>query len=184
MKAMSDTTIIGKDSQLSGKISGRGDVEIHGHLEGDIEVEGEISIESEGSTLGDLTGRCVTVRGAVKGDLVASERIELGDGARVVGDLRAPRIIIATTALVRGHVATGESNARAPRATNGTARHAAPAKEVEAPRARTEQREHRPAPPPPAPRERESARNVARRPPPPAVVPVLKKGAKAVQKRR
>jgi len=37
----------------------------------------------------------IVVRGAVRGDLSATESIHLEDGARVVGDVRAPRIAIA-----------------------------------------------------------------------------------------
>jgi len=51
------------------------------------------------------------VRGAVKGDLVGEHAVVLEDGARVVGDIRAPRVTIAQGALVRGYVQTADDDA-------------------------------------------------------------------------
>jgi hypothetical protein len=131
----------------------------------------------------------------VKGDLVAEEAVVVESGARVVGDLRAPRIAIAAGALVRGHVQTAGAGAARPRA--AAARAAAPAP---APARAAAETKSRPvavvrSAPPPVVAERAKANNNhkpapasvlagARIGPPPPVVPVLKKGTKAVQKKQ
>ncbi|MCQ6458717.1 bactofilin family protein, partial [Vibrio parahaemolyticus] len=68
-----------------------------------------------------ISARRIVVRGAVKGDLVAEEAVILESGARVVGDLRAPRISIAQGGLVRGHVQTGAAGAARPRSASASA---------------------------------------------------------------
>src|SRR5580658_4981688 len=125
---MSDVTVIGRGANVVGRITGAVDLAIHGHVEGEISVDGEVTIESEGQIAANIAGRRVIVRGAVKGDVTGEEVVRLEEGARVVGDIRAPRVAITRGALVRGHVEThgdGTSAAR-PRAEAKTTRSAPP----------------------------------------------------------
>lgn len=201
---MADTTVIGRASFVRGRITGSGDLEIAGRVEGDVAVAGEVVVEASGLVAANVQGRRIVVRGAVKGDLVADELVSLEATARVVGDLRAPRIAIAQGGLVRGQVTTSGGGAARPRAAQATAARA-PVRESreavtrEAPTPRREERRPAPAPvaAPPAtkpaakveskangPAHRGTTIAGARPGPPPPVVPVLKKGTKAVQKKR
>lgn len=206
---MADPTVIGRATFIRGRINGSGDVEVAGRVEGEIACTGEALVDTSGLVAGPINARRIVVRGAIKGDLVAEEQIVLEAGARVVGDLRAPRIAIAQGGLVRGHVQTGAASAARPaaRTATATARTAAPApaRTVAPAPAREERPRVAPAPivkPAPAPAPAVVAKPQAKptngatnklplgtlagaRPgPPPPVVPVLKKGTKAVQKKR
>ena len=46
----------------------------------------------------------ITILGTVTGDIQASERAELKNNCRVVGDIRAPRVLIADGASFKGNV--------------------------------------------------------------------------------
>jgi hypothetical protein len=173
---------------------------IEGYVEGEIEVSGDVTVEASGLVGAPVSARSIVVRGAVRGDLSGQDVIRLEEGARVVGDLRAPRIAIARGGLVRGLVQTGDHAAQ-PRAAKAQAARAAtpppaqrrapqpvvatPAKPVPVPA--------RPAPvvhqaavaasapkPPPEP----AAQAPAPPGPPPPVVPALRKGAKAALKKK
>jgi cytoskeletal protein CcmA (bactofilin family) len=207
--ASADRTLIGAGTFVRGRVNGTGDLDIAGRVEGDVTVSGEVVVESTGLVGAGITARRIVVRGAVKGDLVAEEAVLLESGARVVGDLRAPRIAIAPGGLVRGHVQTGAAGAARPRAASADSRvsrassvasyappKAAPAKAAPAP-ARSEPKA---APAPaatPAAASANGSKTAARRGsaapenrvagrlgPPPPVVPALKRGTKAVQKKR
>ena len=91
---------------MRGRVTGSGDLEIQGRVDGDVSVTGELTIDSHGLVGSNVNGRRLVIRGAVKGDLQADESIALEGGARVVGDVRAPRVAIAPGALVRGYVQT------------------------------------------------------------------------------
>ncbi|HVH40824.1 MAG TPA: polymer-forming cytoskeletal protein, partial [Labilithrix sp.] len=185
------STVIGRTTFVRGRVSGDGDLEIAGRVEGDVAASGEVVIEASALVAANVSGSRIVVRGAVKGDLVAEEALVIEAGARVVGDLRAPRIAIAQGGLVRGHVQTGKAGAARPRAA------AAPARAVatETKSRPAVQPAARPAvkvvPAPSAPvvvaktnHKPVRAAAAPSRPagPPPPVVPVLKKGTKAVQK--
>ena len=195
---MSDVTVIGRGAHVRGRIVGDADLEIHGHVEGDVTVGGELLVEAHGLILANLSARRMVIRGAVKGDLTAEDAVLLEDGARVVGDIRAPRVAIAPGALVRGYVQTGEGKAVPARATQARAAQAAQPARTSAPNVaakpaarpveRHVERHAEPArvsvastprgamlagaSPAPAPR----------RSPPSPVVPALKKGAKGALK--
>jgi cytoskeletal protein CcmA (bactofilin family) len=191
----SNVTVIGKSTRVRGRVHGPGDVEVQGFVDGEIAVTGDVTIALHGMVGAGVKGRKLVVRGAVKGDLVADEAILLEDGARVVGDLRAPRVAIGVGALVRGYVETGEGGAAPARAarTQSAAR-PAPVAVTHAPaRVHAPERAHTPAHAPaaakaatPPGRGAASATNSGPRRPPPPVVPVLKgaKGQIAKKKER
>jgi Polymer-forming cytoskeletal len=146
-----------------------------------------------------VRGRRVVVRGAIKGDLVGEEAVLLEEGARVVGDVRAPRVAIAQGALVRGYVQTGEGDGSASRAVRAqTAVRPATATQ---PQPRTAAVAKAPAPAParqapnqppnravkPAAPSRVAASatdGAAIRRPPPPIVPALKKAKGQIAKKK
>jgi cytoskeletal protein CcmA (bactofilin family) len=191
---MSDVTVIGRGANIVGTVSGAVDLTVHGRIEGAVSVEGDVTIEAEGLVAAGVSGRRVVVRGAVKGDVTAEDAIRLEEGARVVGDLRAPRVAITRGALIRGHVATGGgAEARPARAQAGAERpgrqpHAAPARV--SPPARPVAAPPEPVAAPPrraAPPSLLAGGSTSPRPekgPPPPVVPALRKGTKGTMKKR
>ncbi len=185
---MADTTVIGRSTFVRGRVNGSGDVEVAGRIEGDLACTGEATVEATGLVAANISARRIVVNGAVKGDLTADESISIGASGRVVGDLKAPRIGIVEGGLVRGLVQTSGAGAARPRAASAsaTASRPRPREEEEKPRAKVA---------PPSPPSKTKANGPAKgthrgatiagsRPgPPPPVVPVLKKGTKAVQKK-
>lgn len=191
------TTVVGNGTFIRGRITGSGDLEVAGRIEGEIACSGDVVIETSGLVAANISARSVRVRGAVKGDLTAEDAIFLEAGARVVGDLKAPRIAIAQGGLVRGHVQTGGVSAARPR-TASVAASRTPAVTASISAAKPRVAVSTPAPavraePPKAsvarsttngersaPIARGASSSSARVGPPPPVVPVLKKGTKAV----
>ncbi len=194
-------SIIGKTTRIRGRVTGPVDLEVHGLVDGEIAVDGDVTIDAQGMVGASVHGRRLIVRGAVKGDLVGGEAVVLEDGARVVGDVRAPRVAIATGALVRGFVETGEGGAAAPK---GARTHAAGRPVAAQPRAAVAPPVAKPQPAPahvtPKPADKPAhvsshsahaggstnnahAPGAQRRPPPP-VVPSLKKAKGQIAKKK
>ncbi len=81
----------------------------------DVSVTGSVVIGPSGRVRGNVSGAELRISGQVQGDLRGSLAVLLEPGARVAGDISAPRVGIAAGALARGHVQTdGEPAARAP----------------------------------------------------------------------
>lgn len=184
---MADLAIIGGSTRIRGRVTGAVDLELQGFLEGEVTLDGDLTVGATGLVAANLQARRIVVRGAVKGDVKAEESVHLEDGARVVGDIHAPRVAIAPGALVRGYVQTGDGHEARPRARTTSAVHASgrngamPAKDkVPVTVAR------------PVPTAKDSApargrvpEKAAKAGPPAPVMPALKKGSKgALLKKR
>jgi cytoskeletal protein CcmA (bactofilin family) len=181
-------SIIGRTTRVRGRVTGAVDLLVLGFVDGEIAVSGDVTVDAHGLVGASVQGRRLVVRGAVKGDLLGEEAVVLEEGARVVGDVRAPRVAIAAGALVRGYVETGEGNGAPARASRSEAA-ARPVAHA------------RVAPPPPTKHAGKPVpavhvaggggsagnsghgRAAARRPPPP-VVPALKKAKGQIAKKK
>jgi cytoskeletal protein CcmA (bactofilin family) len=193
---VTDLSTIGRGTTIRGNVRGNGDLDVHGRVEGSIAVKGELSIGETALIRSDISGRSVIVRGAVAGNVTAEESLVLEAGARVVGDLSAPRIGIRPGALLRGNVSTDGAGAPAARAANASASRGESARSHVA--ASAPKPVARPAPSPlhpppraqpPAPKPVVLAARVHEemaRPngPPPPVVPTIGKNQKATLKRK
>jgi cytoskeletal protein CcmA (bactofilin family) len=188
------TTLIGSGTFVRGRVTGTGDLEIAGRIEGEVTCSGDVLVDTSGLVGASISARRIVVRGAVKGDLTAEDAVILEAGARVVGDLKAPRIAIAPGGLVRGHVQTGGAGAARPRSAAATASRASGASgasnaSAKSAPARSDAKKSAPAAAARSAPAGNGARAVhagaaakagaSRVGPPPPVVPVLKKGTKA-----
>lgn len=118
--------MIGQTTFVRGNVRGQGSLTVAGRVEGNIEVDGDLVLEESSLVRCDaVTAQSVIARGAIAANITASESIVLEAGARVAGDLQAPKIRIEEGALFRGRI---EMNGEArPQPTVRTARAAAPA---------------------------------------------------------
>jgi cytoskeletal protein CcmA (bactofilin family) len=180
-------TVIGRTTRVRGRLSGDGDLQIEGLVVGEVVTTGNVTIEAHGMVGANVHGRRLVVRGAVQGDLLGEEAVILEDGARVVGDVRAPRIAIAHGALMRGEVQTADHGvARQP----AVRAHASGVPAASASRVAPSVARPLAAPAPAvkvaqAPKSAAAAplSAAARRPPPP-IVPVLKKTKGQILKKK
>lgn len=104
---MDRNNAVGSSVVIKGELSAREDVVIAGRVEGTIHVEGHlVVIEPGGHVVADVAAKGIVIAGAVRGSIVAQDRIELRSSARVEGELSAPRVAIAEGANLCGRVET------------------------------------------------------------------------------
>lgn len=98
------TTVIAPGTHIVGRLTGQEDIRVHGTIEGRIHLGATLYVEPEGIIAADVHADDVVVAGTVVGNLTAAGSIVLAASARVVGDLRAPRLVVAPGAAFRGQV--------------------------------------------------------------------------------
>ena len=84
------TTLIAAGTQLTGDISFTGNLEIEGEVIGNVSAAGDqsrVRVLESGSVSGNIEVATIIVNGHVKGDLYASELVELAAKAVVEGNL-------------------------------------------------------------------------------------------------
>ena len=96
---------IGKTVVIRGEVKGSEDLIIDGSIEGAVALtESRLTVGPTANVAADLSGRDILIQGTVKGNVVASGRVELRAGCVVEGDIRALRLAIEDNAVFRGKV--------------------------------------------------------------------------------
>ncbi len=147
-------TVIGPHLHVNGRIEGEEDLRIEGRVEGSVSLTETLYVAEGGVVAAKVAARDVVVSGVVVGNVSATNSVTLNAGAKLVGDIATPRLIISDGAAFRGNVAMdGEAPAPAVRTQAARVRPRASvlsrpaAKPVVAPPARPARK----APPAPAP---------------------------------
>src|SRR3569833_3559887 len=95
-------TIIGESILVSGRLDGDEDLTVRGRVEGNINLTKTLTIESSGIVKADVSVRNCIISGVVVGNVTATESVELTQEGRMVGAIKAPRVIIVDGASFRG----------------------------------------------------------------------------------
>ena len=88
-------TVIGSTIVIDGEISGDEDLVIQGTVKGKISLKESLIVANSGVVEADIETQNVEIAGQVTGNIAATDRVELKSDCRVVGDIKAPRILIA-----------------------------------------------------------------------------------------
>jgi cytoskeletal protein CcmA (bactofilin family) len=103
--AESGTATIGKSVEIRGELTGSQDLLIDGHVEGTIHLaESRLTVGPGAHVAANVAARDVIIMGALHGNVQASGRVELRQGATLIGDLSAARLSIDENASFKGNV--------------------------------------------------------------------------------
>lgn len=99
-------TLVGANSQVSGDLSFDGHCHVDGLVKGNVSAASDgnsaLSISEQGTVEGGVSVPYVVLNGLVRGDVIASERVELGPTARVIGNVYYNLIEMAIGAEING----------------------------------------------------------------------------------
>lgn len=105
-RASGPVTLINQGCKITGVISGTGDYQISGTVDGDCELEGTVTIHADGNWGGTVRAAHVVVAGHVDGDIVATGHVEIASTARITGTVTGGAIAVAEGAVVEGTMRT------------------------------------------------------------------------------
>ena len=96
---------IGKTVVIFGQMQGSEDLIVDGRIEGTINLaESRLTIGPSANVAADLFAKDVLILGQLKGNVVASGRVELRAGCSVEGDICALRFAVEDNAVFKGKV--------------------------------------------------------------------------------
>lgn len=97
------TGYVGNGTLFTGEASFKGMLRIDGRLSGRItSQDGTLLVGTNGQVDADIEVAVATINGTVNGDIVASERIEMGRAAHVKGNIQTPSLMIEQGATFEG----------------------------------------------------------------------------------
>jgi len=94
--------ILGPTASFQGHLKTEGNVRIDGHLDGCIETTGNVIVGEAGKVTADIIAENIQVWGAVKGNIIASGRLEILPSGRVWGEIKVASLLIDEGGLFRG----------------------------------------------------------------------------------
>jgi cytoskeletal protein CcmA (bactofilin family) len=106
-EAIMSTTpgLIGKAIRIKGELHGEEDLVIEGKVEGTIALKkNHLILERSAVITAHVEVENVTIKGQMNGNTSASNRVEITSDAKVIGDIKAPRVVMAEGAKFRGKV--------------------------------------------------------------------------------
>lgn len=86
--------IVGPTASFSGDLKCDGGVRIDGVYRGSVETMGNVIIGEAAKVVADITGRNISVAGAVRGNIKASGRLEILSTGQVWGDISVDSFLI------------------------------------------------------------------------------------------
>lgn len=94
---------VGSGTMLTGETSFKAMLRVDGHLTGKVSSEGgTLMVGASGQVDANIAVAAAVINGSVNGDIVASERIELGRTAKVVGNIQTPLLTMEQGAILEG----------------------------------------------------------------------------------
>jgi cytoskeletal protein CcmA (bactofilin family) len=96
-----------RGSKVSGKLHFEGTARIDGNIDGEVDGK-EITIGENAVATAQIRADSIVVSGKVKGDITATQRIELRPTAKIIGNLTAPKVIVHEGAVFEGHCSMGQ----------------------------------------------------------------------------
>ena len=94
---------VGHGTVLTGETNFQMMLRVDGHLTGTVTSEGgTLIVGTNGQVDANVSVGVATVNGIINGDVVATEKIQLGRTARVMGNIATPRLVIEEGAVFEG----------------------------------------------------------------------------------
>ena len=101
----SDQATIGKSLVVKGEVSGSESLYIDGKVEGAITLPGNrVTVGRNGQVAANISAREVVVLGKVRGNIQASDRVDIRSEGSLTGDVVAARISIEDGAFFKGGI--------------------------------------------------------------------------------
>jgi len=105
-------TILSSDIDFSGTLNFEKPFLIRGRLSGDIIAHGLLVVDEEAVVEANINASKVVIRGSVKGDVTATEKVEVTITGKLVGNVTAPEIFMETGCIFNGRCTMTERNPR------------------------------------------------------------------------
>lgn len=99
----STACVVGPNITFKGEITGDEDVLVEGTIEGQIRISRELRVGPRGKVKASVSAQSVIISGELVGDCDATGRVEIQATGRLMGNIRAPKVVITEGAVFRGN---------------------------------------------------------------------------------
>jgi cytoskeletal protein CcmA (bactofilin family) len=102
-----EKTVLGPTVEIEGEIEGDEDLVIQGRVQGKIQSHKDLTVDGTGKVEASVSTKNLAVSGMLTGNVNATDRVEVRREGKMVGDIKAPRVVIADGAKFKGNIEMG-----------------------------------------------------------------------------
>jgi cytoskeletal protein CcmA (bactofilin family) len=103
-------TILSSDIEFSGTLNFEKPLLIRGKFSGVVESRGILVVDETAVVDADIAANRVVIRGSVKGDVRAVEKVEITVTGRLIGNVNAPEVFMETGCMFNGRCTMAEKS--------------------------------------------------------------------------
>lgn len=100
------TGFFDKDTEFKGDLSFKGSFRIDGRFKGKIDSNSVLIIGDKGKVEADIKIGYLIINGEIKGNIQASEKIEINSSGRVIGTIVTPKLVVEEGAYLEANCQT------------------------------------------------------------------------------
>ncbi len=96
---------LGKSLVIKGELSASEDLTLYGQMDGTITLpDHTLTVGPYANIRASISAKAVVVMGAVTGNIIAGDRLDIRTTGSVTGDMTAPRLVVVEGGVLRGKV--------------------------------------------------------------------------------
>ncbi|MCP5053958.1 MAG: polymer-forming cytoskeletal protein [bacterium] len=97
-------SFIGKSLDIKADITSDEDITIEGRVNGNISVSRTLTIGRSGNVTADIKAAVVRIIGTAKGNIIASDKVEILSQGRYTGNIESKKLVVAEGAVLNGFI--------------------------------------------------------------------------------
>ena len=102
------TGFFDKDTEIDGNLTFKGSFRIDGHFKGKIDSESILIIGEKGKVEADVNIGYIIINGEIRGNIQATEKVEINATGRVIGSVITPKLIVEEGAYLETNCQTSD----------------------------------------------------------------------------
>ncbi len=95
-------TILGTNAVFKGELTFKGTLCIDGEFEGKLTTSDKLIVSEKGDVRADIEAGIVICKGKIRGNIIASQRVEIHSTGKILGDVLSPSLMIEVGAVFNG----------------------------------------------------------------------------------
>jgi len=103
------TGFFDENTEMKGDLNFKGTFRIDGSFKGKIDSDSTLIVGDSGKVDADIKIANIVINGEVKGNILASERVEINSSGRVIGSIATPKLIVEEGAYLEASCQTTNS---------------------------------------------------------------------------
>jgi len=103
-------TIVGASVKLKGNLKSDSDITIEGIVTGEVKTKGSVIIGKNANIVASVKAKNISISGAVQGNVEATDRLEITETGKVLGDISANVLSVAPGAVFTGKSQMAEAH--------------------------------------------------------------------------